>query len=126
VSAAQDLFRRTSPERRLVLLFTGAVMFVVALAAAIGTVDRTGLVLVGLALVVVLSLVLFRLDVAVAVLAATFFFNAYLNHGAGILTIDKGIGFLALTAWVLDWTVNRRQAGSPSLECEYVDSRASS
>jgi O-antigen ligase len=84
-------------------------MALVALGVAVGTVDRTGLVLAGLAVVVVLGLILFRLDLAVAVLAATFFFNAYVNHGAGILTIDKGIGLLALLAWVLDWTVNRRQ-----------------
>jgi putative inorganic carbon (hco3(-)) transporter len=109
VSAAQGLLRRTSPEGRPLLLFTGAVMSVVALAVAIGTVDRTGLVLAGLALIVVLSLILFRLDVAVAILAASFFFNAYLNHGAGILTIDKGIGLLAVFAWLLEWSVNRRQ-----------------
>jgi O-antigen ligase len=84
-------------------------MSVVALGAAVGTVDRTELVLGGLALVVILSLILSRLEVAVAVLAATFFFNAYVNHGVGILTIDKGIGLLAVFAWLLDWTVNRRQ-----------------
>ena len=42
-------------------------------------------------------------------LAATFFFNAYVNHGVGILTIDKGIGLLAVMAWLLEWTVNGRQ-----------------
>jgi O-antigen ligase len=109
VTAAQELWQRTRPERRPLLLFAGAVMSVVALGAAIGTVDRTELVLGGLALVVVLSLILSRLELAVAVLAATFYFNAYLNHGAGILTIDKGIGLLAVAAWLVDWTVNRRQ-----------------
>ena len=109
VSAAEELWQRTRPERRPLLLFAGAVMSVVALGAAIGTVDRTGLVLGGLALVVILSVILSRLEVAVAVLAATFYFNAYVNHGVGILTIDKGIGLLAVAAWLLDWTVNRRQ-----------------
>ncbi len=32
-----------------------------------------------------------------------------LTHGAGIITVDKGIGAIAVAAWVLDWTVNRRQ-----------------
>jgi O-antigen ligase len=109
MTTVRDYWQGTSPEKRPLLLFSGAVMSLVALGVAIGTVDRTGLVLAGLALVVVLSLVLFRVEVAVAVLAATFFFNAYVNHGVGIFTIDKGIGLLALSAWVLDWTVNRRQ-----------------
>jgi putative inorganic carbon (hco3(-)) transporter len=106
---AREVWPGTTPKRRPLLLLSGVVMVLVALGAALGTVDRTGLVLAGLALVVVLSLILARLDIAVAVLAATFFFNAYVNRGAGILTIDKGIGLLALVAWVLDWTVNRRQ-----------------
>jgi O-antigen ligase len=49
-----------------------------------------------------------RLDLAAAVLAASFYFTAYLNHGAGIATIDKGIGVLALLAFGLSWAVNRR------------------
>ena len=109
VSAIQVLLRRASPDRRPFLLFTGGVMALVALAAAIGTVDRTGIVLAGLAVVVILGVILSRFDIAVAVLAATFYFNAYVNHGVGILTIDKGIGFLAVMAWLLEWTVNRRQ-----------------
>jgi O-antigen ligase len=109
MTTVREYWQGTSPEKRPLLLFSGAVMSLVALGVAIGTVDRTGLVLAGLALVVVLGLVLFRVEVAVAVLAATFFFNAYVNHGVGIFTIDKGIGLLALLAWVLDWTVNRRQ-----------------
>ena len=44
----------------------------------------------------------------VAVLAADFYFNAYLAQLAGIITVDKGIGAIAVAAWVLDWTVNRR------------------
>jgi putative inorganic carbon (HCO3(-)) transporter len=109
MTTVREILLGVSPERRPLLLCSGAVMALVALGVAIGTVDRTGLVLAGLAFVVVLGLILFRLDLAVAVLAATFFFNAYVNRGAGILTIDKGIGLLALMAWVLDWTVNRRQ-----------------
>jgi hypothetical protein len=35
-------------------------------------------------------------------------FNGYLAHGAGILTIGKGLGALAVAAWGLDWAVNQR------------------
>ena len=34
--------------------------------------------------------------------------TTYLAHGAGLVTFDKGIGALAVTAWVLEWVVNRR------------------
>ncbi len=66
------------------------------------------LTLGGLAAIVGVGVLLCRLDLAVALLAADFFFIAYLNHGAGIVTIDKVIGALALAAWILDWVVNRR------------------
>jgi O-antigen ligase len=102
------LLRAVSPQSRHSPLLGGAVMLAVALGAAIAAVHWPLLALAGLAAVVVLGLILFRLDLAVAVLAATFFFNAYVNHGAGILTIDKGLGALAVMAWVLEWAVNRR------------------
>lgn len=102
------LLRVTSPQTARLLLFAGAVTLAVALCAAVAAVHWALLALAGLAAVVVLGLILFRLDFAVAVLTATFFFNAYLNHGAGILTIDKGVGALAVMAWLLEWTVNRR------------------
>ena len=98
----------TRPERCRPSLLMGAVMLAVAIGAAIAAVQWAALALAGLAVVVVAGLVLFRLDLAVAVLAATFFFNAYLNHGAGILTIDKAIGALAVMAWSLEWAMNRR------------------
>jgi O-antigen ligase len=77
------------------------------LAAAV--VGRWPLYLAG-AIVVILTigLLLCRLELAVAVLAAGFFFNAYLTTGVGILTLDKAIGALAVGAWALDWAVNRR------------------
>ena len=43
----------------------------------------------------------------VAVLAAGFYFNAYLSHGAGLVTVDKVIGAVAVMAWGLQWAVNR-------------------
>ena len=54
------------------------------------------------------SALLVRLDLVVALLAADFFFSAYLSHGAGIITVDKGVGAIAVAAWVLDWAVKRR------------------
>jgi O-antigen ligase len=102
------LLRVTSPEIGRLPLLVGAFTLAVALCAAIAAVNWTLLALAGLAAVVVLGLILFRLDFAVAVLTATFFFNAYLNHGAGIVTIDKVLGALAVMAWILEWTVNRR------------------
>jgi O-antigen ligase len=83
-------------------------MLAVAWCAAIVAVNWALLALAGLAAVIVLGLVLFRLELAVAVLAAGFFFNAYLAHGPGIVTIDKILGALAVMAWGLEWAVNRR------------------
>jgi len=97
--------------RRASVLAGAAALIVVAGAgagAAFAAVNWPAATLLGLAVVVVLGVVLSRVDVAVAVLAATFFFNAYVNHGVGILTLDKGIGLLVVGAWALDWAVNRR------------------
>jgi O-antigen ligase len=84
------------------------VVLAVASAAGVAVANSFLLALAGLAAVVVLVLLLCRLDLVVALLAADFFFNAYVNHGAGIITIDKVIGALAVAAWLLDWVVNRR------------------
>jgi O-Antigen ligase len=86
----------------------GAVMLAVAAGAA-AVAGRWAIPAVaGLAAIVFLGLILRRLDLAVAVLAAGFFFNAYLTRGTGIVTFDKGIGVLAVMAWGLDCAVNRR------------------
>jgi O-antigen ligase len=83
-----------------------------ALAAALlvaAAVGRWPLYLAGaIAAALLIGLLLCRLELAVAVLAAGFFFNAYLAKGLGILTVDKAIGALAVGAWALDWAVNRR------------------
>jgi O-antigen ligase len=93
--------------RQARLLALGAALAAALLIAA--AVGRWPLYLAGaIAVVLLLGLLLCRLDLAVAVLAAGFFFNAYLTKGLGILTLDKAIGALAVGAWALDWAVNRR------------------
>jgi O-antigen/teichoic acid export membrane protein len=89
-------------------LLAGAVLLAVASGAAIIVGNWAELTFAGIVAVIVLGLILCRLDLAVAVLAVSFFFNAYLAHGAGIITADKVLGALAVMAWGLDWAVNRR------------------
>ena len=96
-------------------LLAGAALLTVAaaLAVAVGATDAIGRwplpALAGLAAAGVLGLLLFRLNVVVPVLAAGFYFNAYLNHGAGLITVSKVIGAIAVMAWGLQWAVNRRR-----------------
>src|SRR5260370_11395910 len=93
--------------RRPRLLAAAALLLLgLGAAAVIGT--WAAIAVAGLAAIVILGALLGRPDLAVAVLAAGFFFNAYLNRGAGILTIDKALGVLAVMAWGLEWAVNRR------------------
>jgi O-antigen ligase len=106
--AARALLPAESPGSRRPPLLAGAVILAIALGAAIVVGNWAVLSLAGLVAIVALGVILCRLDLAVAVLAADFFFNAYVNHGAGLVTIDKGIGALAVTAWGLEWAVNRR------------------
>jgi O-antigen ligase len=108
MTATRGLSRVASPQSLYPHLLVGAVVLAVAMGIAIAAVSWPMPALAGLAVVVVVGVILFRLDLAVAVLAATFFFNAYINHGVGILTIDKGIGALAVMSWGLEWAVNRR------------------
>ena len=89
-------------------LFPVTLMLLGAAVAGIVVANWALFFFAGLAAVVVLVFLLCRLDLMVAVLSADFFFNAYINRGAGILTIDKCIGALAVAAWLLDWVVNRR------------------
>ena len=86
----------------------GTVMLAIAVSSAVVAGRWPVPALAGLALVGVLGLLVSRLDIVVGVLAAGFYFNNYLAHGAGLITFDKGIGALAVAAWVLEWTVNRR------------------
>jgi O-antigen/teichoic acid export membrane protein/O-antigen ligase len=86
----------------------GAVLVALALVASIITGRWTLLTVAAIVAIAVLGLILSRPDIAVAILAADFFFNAYLAHGAGIITVDKGVGAIAVAAWGLDWAVKRR------------------
>jgi O-antigen ligase len=89
-------------------LAAGAVLVALALVASIITGRWTLLTVAAIVAIAVLGLILSRPDIAVAILAADFFFNAYLAHGAGIITVDKGVGAIAVAAWGLDWAVKRR------------------
>jgi O-antigen ligase len=105
--AAREFSRISSRGTRSRVL-AGTVVLAVASATGVAVANSFLLAVAGLAAVAVLVLLLCRLDLVVALLAADFFFNAYVNHGAGIITIDKAIGALAVAAWILDWVVNRR------------------
>jgi putative inorganic carbon (HCO3(-)) transporter len=59
-------------------------------------------------LVLVTVLAALRLPLAVALLAASFYFDSYLAVGPGLVTVGKLVGGLALAAWFLSWTLNRR------------------
>lgn len=88
--------------------FLRAIMLAAVLVLAFLIGRQPLLVAAGIFGLVILGVLLRRLDLAVAVLAAGFFFNEYLAHGVGIITIDKLIGAITLAAWGLDWAVNRR------------------
>jgi hypothetical protein len=108
MTAAGDLARAAAERvpRRPGLIRAVTLAAVLAAAFLIGS--QPLLVAAGIVALVILTIFLRRLDLAVAVLAAGFFFNNYLAHGAGIITIDKLIGAIAVAAWGLDWAVNRR------------------
>jgi O-antigen/teichoic acid export membrane protein/O-antigen ligase len=89
-------------------LAAGAVMVVIVVAATVAVGRSPMLAVAGFAAAGVVAVLLCRLDLVVALLAAGFYFNNYLNHGAGLITIDKVIGGLAVSAWVLEWALNRR------------------
>jgi O-antigen ligase len=108
MTAAPGLPILTSVRGRRTRLFAVTLMLLCAAVVGIVVANWALFFFAGLAAVAVLGFMLCRLDLMVAVLAADFFFNAYINRGAGILTIDKCIGALAVAAWLLDWVVNRR------------------
>jgi putative inorganic carbon (HCO3(-)) transporter len=108
MTAARELLPTAGPASRRPVLVAATVLVVLALAAAAFVGHWVLVTVAGFAAILVLGLIVQRLDLAVAVLAAEFFFNAYLAHGIGIITIDKVLGALALAAWGLEWALNRR------------------
>lgn len=108
MTAARGPLLPAEPGSHRSALLAGAVILVVALTAAIATGSWAVPTIAVLATAAVVGVILCRLDVAVAVLAGGFFFNNYLAHGAGLVTVDKVIGALAVMAWALEWAVNRR------------------
>ena len=63
----------------------------------------------------VVALAAGRFQVAVALLVASFYFDAYLAVGAGIVTAGKLLGALALLAWFLSWAFAGRAVVSDRL-----------
>jgi O-antigen ligase len=108
MTAARGLLPVAGAASRRSVLAVGIVLVALALAAAVLLGRWTLLTVAAIVAIAVLGLILSRLDIAVAILAADFFFSAYLSHGAGIITVDKGVGAIAVAAWVLDWAVKRR------------------
>ena len=95
-----------------------AVAVVVALsaAAALAASHSPLWALTGVLVAVVLALAAARLPFAVAVLVASFYFDSYLAVGAGIVTVGKLLGALAVAAWFLRWSLARHPAvGDPLL-----------
>jgi putative inorganic carbon (hco3(-)) transporter len=108
MTAARGFLPVAAPASRRSVLAVGTVLVALALVAAVLLGRWTLLTVAAIVAIAVLGLILSRLDIAVAILAADFFFSAYLSHGAGIITVDKGVGAIAVAAWVLDWSVKRR------------------
>ena len=108
MAAASEITPAAGGHRHRSTLLVSAIVLAAALGAAFLIGSQPLFAAAGLVVLAVLGLFLRRLDLAVAVLAAGFFFNDYLAHGAGIITIDKAFGVLAVAAWGLDWVVNRR------------------
>jgi O-antigen/teichoic acid export membrane protein/O-antigen ligase len=89
-------------------LAAGALVLAVAAGAAFAVGHWPLPAVAGFAAAGLVAVLLCRLDIAVALLAAGFYFNNYLARGAGLVTIDKVIGGLAVSAWILEWALNRR------------------
>jgi putative inorganic carbon (hco3(-)) transporter len=62
----------------------------------------------GVLIAILLLLTASKLQFAVAILVASFYFDAYLAVGAGVVTVGKLLGALALVAWFLRWIVARQ------------------
>jgi O-antigen ligase len=63
--------------------------------------------LAGALVAVAVAVAMAKLWFAVATLVASFYFDSYLAIGAGIVTVGKLLGVLAVAAWYLRWSVGR-------------------
>ncbi len=102
--------RTLAPGRAdLARLGAAAVVLAVSVSAAYAVARRPIATVVVLLAVLTICLAALRLSVAVAVLVASFYVEAYLTEGGTILTPAKLIGVLAVGAWFLAWGVGRRK-----------------
>jgi O-antigen ligase len=62
----------------------------------------------GVLIAILLLVAVSKLQFAVAILVASFYFDTYLAVGAGVVTVGKLLGALALVAWFLRWIVARQ------------------
>ncbi|MGN6676588.1 MAG: O-antigen ligase family protein [Streptosporangiaceae bacterium] len=108
MTAAGDVAQAATQHGHRGSALVRAIILVAVLVAAFVIGRQPLLVAAGIVALVIVGVFLRRLDLAVAVLAAGFFFNNYLANGAGIITADKVIGALAVAAWGLDWAINGR------------------
>jgi putative inorganic carbon (HCO3(-)) transporter len=99
------------PRRGLDRSVAVAVVLGLAAAAALAVVYSPAWTLAGGLVLAAVALAAARLPLAVAILVASFYFDAYVTvAGVGIVTIGKLLGVLALGAWFLAWGLGRRRA----------------
>jgi O-antigen ligase len=92
------------------------VLLLVAALVAAFAVSRQPLYAVGAVLAVALAwLIAQRLWLAVSLLVASSYFEGYLAVGAGVLTVSKLIGVLAMIAWFLAWSRGRQPIATVGL-----------
>jgi len=97
---------RSGVDRRLAV----TVVLMLAGAAALAVAYWPAWTLAGGLVLAAVAFAAVRLPLAVAILVASFYFDAYVSTGVGIVTIGKLLGVLALGAWFLSWGLARRRA----------------
>src|SRR5262245_13613579 len=93
----------------LARLAAAAAVLAVSVSAAYAVARRPIATVVVLLAVLTVWLAALRLPVAVAVLVASFYIDAYLTRGGTVVTPIKLIGALAIGAWFLAWGVGRQK-----------------
>jgi putative inorganic carbon (hco3(-)) transporter len=97
--------------RRLGLSLAVAVVLMLAAVAALAVVRSPAWTLAGGLVLAAVALAAARLPLAVAILVASFYFDAYITAaGVGVVTVGKLLGVLALGAWFLAWGLGRRRS----------------